>query len=306
VLIFTSPKAGTGIGMGRVSALVTVLARQGVKVEVTAAVADLKRWTAADSFWKPDVVVAAGGDGTLSLVAQSTPPETVIAPMPTGTENLVAKHFGVCSDVVPMNAMLVSGRTVEIDAGLANGRLFLVMVTCGFDAEVVRAMHLTRRGHISRLSYFGPMIRAIRRYRFPELTVTLASEASSHVSCRWAMVFNLPRYAVGLGIEPQALGDDGVLNLCAMQNGSVLGGLRYLAGIISKRHSLWPDVVRRPVTTCEISSRTPVAYQIDGDYGGKLPVKIGVLPGRVRLRLPALVPLVPDDHAPNPQSQQHT
>lgn len=300
--------------MGRVAALVTVLTRQGVKAEVTSGVADLKRWTAVDSPWQPDVVVAAGGDGTLSLVAQTTPPETVIAPMPTGTENLVSKHFGVCSEAVPMNAMLMSGRTVKIDAGLANGRLFLVMVTCGFDAEVVRAMHLTRRGHISRLSYFGPMIRAIRRYRFPELTVTLASDASPHVTCRWAMVFNLPRYAAGLDIEPQALGDDGVLNLCAMQNGSVLGGLRYLAGIIAKRHSLWPDVVRRPITSCEISSHTPVAYQIDGDYGGKLPVKIGVLPGRVRLRLPALIPSspvapclsVPGDRAQNLHLQQHS
>ena len=302
VLIFTSPKAGTGIGMGRVAALVEVLTRQSVTVEVTSALADLKRWTAVDSPWKPDVVVAAGGDGTLSLVAQSTPPETVIAPMPTGTENLVSKHFGVSSEVVPMYAMLMAGRTVEIDAGLANGRLFLVMVTCGFDAEVVRAMHLTRRGHINRFSYIGPIVRAIRRYKFPELTVALASDQPPEVMCRWAMVFNLPRYAAGLGIEPQALGDDGVLNLCAMQNGSVLGGLRYLAGIIAKRHSLWPDVVRRQITSCEISSPTPVAYQIDGDYGGKLPVKIGVLPGRVRLRLPP----VPGDNDPSLQSQQHS
>lgn len=298
--------------MGRVAALVEVLSGQGVKVAVTSVVADLKRLTTSDAPSKPDIVVAAGGDGTLSLVAQNTTPETVIAPMPTGTENLVSRHFGVSSEVVPMNAMLMAGRTVEIDAGLANGRLFLVMVTCGFDAEVVRAMHLTRRGHISRFSYFGPTLRAIRRYQFPELTVTLASDdqpvPSDHLSCRWAMVFNLPRYAAGLDIEPQALGDDGVLNLCAMQNGSVLGGLRYLAGIVCKRHSLWPDVVRRPITSCEISSKIPVAYQIDGDYGGKLPVKIGVLPGRVRLRLPPISPQSPavDAIAPEHAFQNHS
>lgn len=331
VLIFTSPKAGTGIGLGRVAALVEVLTRQGVKVEVTSVVAELKRLTSRDSPWKPDVVVAAGGDGTLSLVAQTTPHETVIAPMPTGTENLVSRHFGVSSEVVPMHSMLMNGRTLAIDAGLANGRLFLVMVTCGFDAEVVRAMHLTRRGHINRLSYFGPIMRAIRRYRFPELTVKILSEdfnmsqsssvrsdsqslvslressndsaaivavaepvevigsqarVQRSIACRWAMVFNLPRYAAGLGIEPQALGDDGVLNLSALQNGSVLGGLRYLAGILAKRHSYWPDVIRSEIKSCEISSSASVAYQIDGDYGGKLPVKIGILPGRVRLRLP--------------------
>ena len=321
--------------MGRVAALAEVLNRQGVKVEVTSAIADLKRTTAGHSHCKPDIVVAAGGDGTLSLVAQTTPPETVIAPMPTGTENLVSKYFGISSEAVPMNDLLMAGRTVSIDAGLANGRLFLVMVTCGFDAEVVRGMHLTRRGHINRLSYFWPILRAIRRYRFPELIVqwigevadssepafvTAMEPAKSHcpsdsststatstavaepivlpdlrcvvqqsVACRWAMVFNLPRYAAGLGIESQAQGDDGVLDLCALQNGSVLGGLRYLAGIITKRHSQWPDVVRRRITGCVVSSPTAsVAYQIDGDYGGKLPLEIGVLPGRVRLRLPPI------------------
>lgn len=305
VLIFTSPKAGTGIGMGRVAALVEVLTRQGVKVEVTSVVADLKRVTSIHSSCKPDIVVAAGGDGTLSLVAQTTPPETVIAPMPTGTENLVSRHFGISSEVAPMNEMLMAGRTVAIDAGLANDRLFLVMVTCGFDAEVVRAMHLTRRGHISRLSYFWPIMRALRRYRFPELQVAVIDDAASsadptvlrdakspvhhRVTCRWAMVFNLPRYAAGLGIEPRAVGDDGLLNLCAFQNGSMLGGLRYLAGIITKRHSQWPDVFRSQITGCEISSPASVAYQIDGDYGGKLPLKIGILPERVRLRLPPVV-----------------
>jgi diacylglycerol kinase family enzyme len=45
-------------------------------------------------------------------------------------------------------------------------------------------------------------------------------------------------------------------------------------------------VIRSEITSCQIESSASVAYQIDGDYGGKLPVKIGILPKRVRLRLP--------------------
>lgn len=285
LLVFTSPKAGSGVGRGRVTALIEVLRSRGLQVTETSDIAALCRVTGGDSPSRPDMVIAAGGDGTLSLVVQKTPEGTVIAPMPMGTENLVAKQFGISSKTGPMIDTLMRGETVAIDAGVANGRLFLVMVTCGFDAEVVRAMHLTRRGHISRLSYLGPTLRAIRRYRFPELTVAIQGEESP-VVCRWAMAFNLPRYAASLAIEPEAVGDDGRLDLCAFQNGSVLGGFRYLAGIVLKRHSQWPDVIRRSFTNCEVSAPVPVAYQIDGDYGGKLPVKIGVLPGRVRLRLP--------------------
>jgi len=323
VLIFTSPKAGSGSGQGLVASLAQAISSQKLNVEVTASIADLKRRTATTAFTHapaqalgdrpsssphpcPDLIVAAGGDGTLSLVAQCTPPGTRIAPMPIGTENLVAKHFGVTNDVGAMADTILRGRDLAIDAGVANGKLFLVMVTCGFDAEVVRAVHLTRRGHINRFSYFWPTIRAIRRYRFPELTVEFSPPcpssdaravsagvepvadpaADESVQCRWAMVFNLPRYAAGLGIEPEAIGDDGVLNLCAMKNGSVAAGFRYLAGVLCKRHIRWPDVNRRPIVGCRITARTPVAYQVDGDYAGKLPLEIGILPGRVNLRLP--------------------
>ena len=331
VLIFTSPKAGSGGGQGLVAALARAISSQNLNVEVTASVADLKRRTAttasaqtsgdAQAYGdrpsetprpRPDLVVAAGGDGTLSLVAHCTPPATLIAPMPIGTENLVAKHFGVTNDVGAMAETILRGRDLAIDAGVANGKLFLVMVTCGFDAEVVRAVHLTRRGHINRFSYFWPTMRAIRRYRFPELTVEFSPPAESpdvrgmttgggvepvanpvaetiadeSLQCRWAMVFNLPRYAAGLGIEPDAIGDDGVLNLCAMKNGSVAAGFRYLAGVLCKRHIRWPDVNRRHIVGCRVTARSPVAYQIDGDYAGKLPLEIGILPGRVKLRLP--------------------
>jgi diacylglycerol kinase (ATP) len=274
LLVFTSPKAGSGIGRGRIVALIEMLRSRGLSVEETSDVAQLCRSTGGDSPSRPDMVVAAGGDGTLSLVVQKTPPE-----------NLVSKQFGISSEAGSMLDMLMRGKTSAIDAGVANGRLFLVMVTCGFDAEVVRAMHLTRRGHISRFSYLGPTLRAIQRYRFPELRVTIPGDQTPIV-CRWAMAFNLPRYAAGLDIEPAAVGNDGRLDLCAFQNGSVLSGFRYLAGIVLKRHSQWPDVLRRSFTDCEISSSVPVAYQVDGDYGGKIPVKIGILPGRVRLRLP--------------------
>ncbi len=296
VLIFTSPKAGSGDGWGKVSDLASVLRSWGIAVEVTAEVTRLQQRTShrADVVesgvgGRPDLVVSAGGDGTLALVAQNTPADTLLTPMPLGTENLVAKHYRLSNDVADMADTIRGGWDRRIDAGEANGRLFLVMATCGFDAEVVRAMHLTRRGHISRFSYFGPIVRAMRRYDFPELVVSVTSPAGSQteVPCRWAMVFNLPRYAASLPIELSADEHDGQLDFCAFTRGGLLGGFRYLAAILARRHIQWQDVVRGPITECRVTSSRPVAYQLDGDYAGRLPLVIGVLPGRIRLRLPA-------------------
>ncbi len=314
ILIFTSPKAGSGAGRDRVGALAELLSGEQCTVHVTASLDELRHRTDPHvSSCLPDMVVAAGGDGTLALVAQNTLPATTLVPMPLGTENLVAKHYRLSSDLPAMMNVILRGQEMKIDAGLANGRLFLVMASCGFDAEVVRAMHLTRRGHISRFSYASPILRTIRRYQFPPICVEYlepeppdaaenrqrgAPSPVSHASvvCRWALVFNLPRYAVDLEVEPDACEHDGVLDLCSLEYGSVFSGTRYLCGIVTKRHIRWKDVVRRQITGCRITSTARVAFQVDGDYAGRLPLEIGVLPGRVRLRVASgttPAPLIP-------------
>jgi diacylglycerol kinase (ATP) len=304
ILIFTSPKAGSGAGGDRVGTLTQRLRDEGWTVHVTASLDELRhRCDRHSSVRLPAMVVTAGGDGTLALVAQNTPPATVLVPMPLGTENLVAKHYRITSDLPAMMNVILRGQELQIDAGLANGRLFLVMASCGFDAEVVRAMHLTRQGHISRFSYAWPILRTIRRYGFPLITVEYlqpqqpeaggageplgapAAGDRSAVTCRWALVFNLPRYAVDLAVEPDACEDDGVLDLCSLQYGSFFSGARYLGGIVTRRHIRWKDVVRRQVIGCRITSSERVAFQVDGDYAGRLPLEISVLPGRIRLKV---------------------
>jgi len=271
---------------------------KGISAEVTTDVARVRQ-RAQEPRNHDDaslIIVSAGGDGTLSLVVQNTPKSTVLIPMPLGTENLLARHFGFVSDPQAIIRTMQFGHDHTIDAGSANGKLFLVMVTCGFDAEVVRAVHLRRRGHISRFSYFWPTLRTIRRYSFPTLQVRWQREGtdpsdfqyqtSPDETCCWAMVFNLPRYAASLPIEQAAKADDGRLDFCGLQRGGFLNGLRYLGGIVTGRHIHWTDVTRRSILRCRITSSGPVSYQLDGDYAGRLPIEIRILPKHVTLRLP--------------------
>ncbi len=294
ILICTSPKAGSGAGREGIAHLVAALQQRGIAVEVTTNINHVRQRT------QPPVpsdrcplVVTAGGDGTLALVAQNTPPATVLVPMPLGTENLLSKHFGFTANIQSLVATLMHGRDHAIDAGLANGKLFLVMATCGFDAEVVRAVHLRRRGHISRFSYLRPIMRTLQHYSFPQIDVRWEANGSSEIdqaaeqSCRWAMVFNVPRYAASLAIEPDADEADGQLNFCGLQRGSILSGMRYLGGIITGRHLHWSDVTRHNISNCRITSASRVSYQLDGDYAGRLPLEIRVLPNYITLRLPS-------------------
>ncbi len=301
MVIASSPKAGSGAGRDRLELLRQKLAAADLRVEMHSDLATLRhRVDEALEGGRPPCVVAAGGDGTLNLMASLMPASVPIMPLPLGTENLVARHYGVSNLPEAAAETILRGRSLRIDAGIARfgdatqprrrsrERMFLVMASVGFDAQVVRRMHLTRRGHIRRISYAKPILATLRSYRYPPVRVEqFGSEADGDpLTVAWALVFNLPRYAAGLAVEAGADETDGLLDFCGLRDGSLLHGLRYLGGVICGRHARWPDVHRVRSEHFRFSSETPLAVQLDGDYVGRLPLEIRVAPQRVTLRLP--------------------
>ena len=317
VVIGISPKAGAGDGRATAEQLHHCLLAKGLESYVAESLPEIQQLVRqAEPGPHHCCVVAAGGDGTLNLLASQLPPNCPIMPYPLGTENLVARHYGLfpngCRQPPEWMAEVVAaGSTIPIDAGIARfpargnrparERMFLIMASVGFDAEVVRRMHLTRRGHIRRWSYFKPIWQTIRSYRYPAIQVVpldaysvpspsaAASVDSSDqpLTVAWALVFNLPQYAARLAICPAADETDGQLDFCGFAKGSHFHGLRYFLGVASKQHGNWKDVVQTRGNGWRLSSNQPVAVQLDGDYVGRLPIDLQVLPKRVHLRLPA-------------------
>jgi len=178
-------------------------------------------------------VIAAGGDGTVSWVANRVPASTPLACFPLGTENLLARYLGHAADPQAVVQLFQQGCSLSLDAGEANGRLFSLMAGCGFDAEVVEQLHRNRRGNIRHWSYIKPMLDTLRTYAYPRLSVQVALPQGGEetIECRWAFVVNVPRYAFGLQIDPRASPSDGLLNVVTFRDGSLWSGLNYLAAV---------------------------------------------------------------------------
>ena len=297
VLISANPRAGARSGSGAVQELEQALEQRDYQVE---AVHDLdllrERADAGVSEGRLRAVVAAGGDGTAAVVVNSIPVGVPLAILPLGTENLLAKYLQIPPDPERVADLICAGRTVPLDAGRANGRIFLLMVGCGFDAEVVRRLHAAREGHISHLDYAKPIIDSIRNYEYPPLRVYCDAQAvagnptttdfpqqNQPIDAHFAFVINLPRYAGGLSFAPDAVGTDGRLDVCTFQEGSFWSGLRYLTGVVLGQHESWDECKTARATRVRIESDGEVPFQLDGDPGGNLPVEIEVLPGRLRM-----------------------
>lgn len=317
VLIVANPRAGAGPGHLKIERLATALRAHGLRPRVEYDLQAVDGIAAElSAAGRLRVVVAAGGDGTVAEVLNRTAPGIPLTVLPLGTENLLAKYLEIPRDGEGVAAVIAAGAIALHDAGSAAGRLFALMASFGFDAEVVRRLHVSRTGHIAHWSYVKPIWEAIRTYQYPELriycdrvaagesvaspeaTASAAGNGSKPVvavgsapgecliRARFAFLTNVPRYAFGLQFAPQALGDDGWFDLCTFRRGSFFSGLWYLSQVILRRHGRLADCSQRRVRRLRIESDCPVPYELDGEACGYLPVEIEMQPNRLTLLAP--------------------
>ncbi|MEX0614193.1 MAG: diacylglycerol kinase family protein, partial [Pirellulales bacterium] len=233
-------------------------------------------------------VIALGGDGTASVVRNHVPLAVPLLPVPMGTENLLGRYAGQIASPAAVLRTVEEGVTVGLDLGSANGKHFLLMISAGFDAEVIRVLHENRRGNIRRTAYLRPVLRAMWRYGYPEMQLywdDATAPAVQPLSCRWLFGFNLPLYALGLPIAPDAVATDGLLDVCTFERGTAWSVVRYLWHVKRGGHHLLADttMLRSGRLRIAAADGASIAYQLDGDHGGLLPVDVEVLRGELRL-----------------------
>ncbi|HID75170.1 MAG TPA: hypothetical protein EYP56_04145 [Planctomycetaceae bacterium] len=298
VVISVNPQAGRKSSANRADELARLLRACGFGVEVLGDLGRVaERAGRLHGEGRLRVVVGVGGDGTAAELANRLHPGVPITLLPAGTSNLLARCLRWGRSVERVTETIRQGRTMHLDVGRAAGRVFLLMASCGFDAEVTRLVHLRRQrnrrgGHIGYLSYVKPILDCMRSYRYPEIRVEILEDAAGRalgsVSGRWVFAFNLPRYGWGLRIAPEASATDGVLELCTFRGGSFWQGLLYAAAVqCGGWHRRLRDFRLEQVRRIRVFASQPVPYQLDGDPAGWLPVEVDVLPGRVAVMVPA-------------------
>lgn len=323
VIISVNPKAGRTSPMLRAEELQRCLEKKGFRVELLTdldLVGERANLLFADGRLR--VLLGVGGDGTAAELVNRTAIGTPVSLLPAGTANLLAKHFHLPFRPQKAAEMIESGATLTLDAGRANNRLFLVMVSAGIDADIVSKVHQrreanyqkqTKKGaHISYLSYIKPIFSSISSYSYPLINVRLSSnvEMNSRLDSneklennrnemqsfpkefkkewgKWTFVFNLPRYGWGVTLVPHCLGNDAQLDYCFFRRGGLIAslwnvGMAQFGGL----HRFLPNTRLGKATVLQWSSESAIPFQLDGDPGGFLPVQIEVVPQRFTLVAP--------------------
>lgn len=258
-----NPKAGRQRGAATLSVLAAALEGAGFAVEPMATRAaghatDLAREAAKEK----EAVFALGGDGTLREAAEGLLGTGVpLGPLPGGTTNVLVRALGL--PLSPLKVAREAGNLLprRLDAGDCSGELFLMMASFGLDACVMERQSPLWKARLGRLAVALRGVSTWWSYGFPELVVDAEGE---RLAGTFVVLSNVHLYGGSFKLAPEALYDDGLLDLLVFQGkrGATLAFARDLA---LGRHLRRKDVEIRTVKRASITAVDPAAAQIDGD-----------------------------------------
>ena len=285
VAIQRNPRSGSGRRKVLLLELVAALKRAGLRPRVFSRREKLTdRLNDSEARGSLQCIVAAGGDGTAGDIANRFP-DLPVFPFPLGTENLLCKYLGIRPDGQEAAATIAAGKRRQLDVGLASDRRFLLIGSAGFDADVIRRLHESRRGNISHLSYLKPIVGATFGFSYPNLRV-FADDNSEPVQGSMAVVSNIPAYALGLPITHDAQPDDGVFDVCVLHKPGTLRLLNYFSSVVRNRHTTRSDITTIRAQRLRIESDVPCSLQLDGDPAGMTPSEFSMLPAALDVITP--------------------
>ena len=241
-----------------------------------------------------DLIIAAGGDGTVRCVAEVLAGGDVpMGLLPLGTGNLLARNLGI--DVTDFDGALsgaLVGTERKIDVVRARrsdpdkDQLFLVMAGMGYDATIMADTNQELKHKVGWLAYVDAGIRNLPG-KPVKATVVIDGKRVVHRGVRSVMVGNCGKVQGGLEIFPEAKVDDGLLDIAVLApHHGKLGWLSVLAGIIGKGKTKDTAVEYFQGKTVEITLEHSEDYQLDGDHEGENKhVRMTMEPGALTLRM---------------------
>lgn len=251
---------------------------------------DIVDFTAAQNLGDYTRVIAVGGDGTLSAVANTlSGSNTLLGVIPAGTGNLVARELGIPLDVeMAVEAIAECKRSIRIDALQINERIFLLNAGVGVNAEVIDHTSRIGKSLFGRSAYVGRAVWEVLNAKPQRFEVTI-DEQSYIFQATDISIYNCGMLARTL--NPGATNvhpNDGHADasIFCMKTPFEYPWY-YLLKLFAPRHEnkiMHEIPVHHAIA---IQSEQPTVVQADGDIIGHTPVVIKIIPSAVEIILPA-------------------
>lgn len=241
-----------------------------------------------------DTLVAVGGDGTVhevlnGIMRRPEGDRPALGLIPTGSGNDTRRTLGVPTDVADATLVLAAGERRRFDVGMCNGLYFNNSFAAGMDARVtakaVEYKVTTKRSGL--WLYLTALLHVLFHELYPH-HVSISWDGAEPVEDDLLIVAATigPTYGGGFFITPDAVPDDGLLEVCTIDPLSLFGALVRLPFVIFGKHTKFKVVQMSRRRTIVIESAEPMPAQLDGEVMVDRRFEISLLPGAIECVVP--------------------
>ncbi len=263
--------------------IVKALGKQGIEVEVRYTTPEdpgsgLARRVAEEG---AKIIIAAGGDGTIhAVVAGLIGTKGKLGIIPVGTMNNIARSLEIPEDIEEACKIIVEGKTRPIDVGKINDQIFLEVAGVGLEAALFPAAEeIKSKGLSSTLHGIFAGLAQLFAFQPTRFRIAFDERRSRSYNAIQVSICNTPYYGAHFSFAPDAVMDDGLLDVLIYKNFSKIEYLRHAFSISQGRRAFVPKITHRKVKSLRIYTETPVEMHADGVPQGVTPATITVVPG---------------------------
>jgi diacylglycerol kinase (ATP) len=236
-----------------------------------------------------DLILAAGGDGTINEVVNGMVNTDVpLGVMPAGTANVLAVELEIGTQMVRAAKHLHSYVPERIAVGLLENqheaRYFILMAGAGLDAMIVYHIDAKLKAALGKVAYWLSGFSTFGR-PLPEFDVRIDSRT---VRCSFALASRVKNYGGDLWIARDASLFSDHFELVLFEGANSAPYVKYLVGVVTNRLSKMKgvSVIRTQSLDLECASGPGIYVQIDGEYAGRLPARLSIVPKSLTLLVP--------------------
>jgi YegS/Rv2252/BmrU family lipid kinase len=239
-----------------------------------------------------DLILVAGGDGTINEVANGMVHSLVpLGVLPAGTANVLAMELSIGRRMEKTASALRHCVPARVAVGRItnefqpDGRHFLLMAGIGLDAHIVYQMPSARKAALGKAAYWVGGFSQLGR-RFPEFAVEADGK---EYRTSFALVSRVRNYGGDLEIAPtiSLLEDNFEIVLFSGENS--FRYLKYMLGVVTRRlqNMQGVTILRARKISCRAPEDQSVYVQVDGEYAGRLPSTLEIIPNALTLLIPS-------------------
>ncbi|AFZ36919.1 Methylglyoxal synthase [Stanieria cyanosphaera PCC 7437] len=290
-----NPVSGQGDGQQELD-LIKELLEPHLHLEVHLTTPDLSPQQLAENALtdRPDLIIASGGDGTVSAVAGAVIGTDIpLGVIPRGTANAFAMALGITQQLNQIRRaceIILAGYTRIIDAAFCNDLPLILLAGVGYEAEIIEKADREAKNRWGSLAYIMAGWQQLNEHMLFDAEIELEGEIRQFQAGAITVANVAPPTSVlaqGIG---EVIVDDGLLDVtittAATKLQAVTTMLGMLGGALIKTNTELENVVHLKAKKLRLAAQPPQKVVLDGEIIGTTPLEIRCIPQGLKVFVP--------------------